>query len=1010
MAEPTDKPVAASKDSGAETKPRKRKHRLRRALLVILVILVLLVVFLPWLLSTGPLRRMIVSAVNDRIAGKLDIADWSLSWFGICSLDGVGVTDPKGRKALSVQRVQLDRGLLKLLTSREDLGQLTVTSPDADIVLLNDGGNSIAEAFAPKVPAPAQAPQEPTKAKGPAEEVKTALAVSVTGGKVHLAREDGREYSVSDLNLQFKMKTLNDLSATLSGVLTGGSKLSLNANIRNASVAGKPFLDTVEGQVAAKTVPAVDLKPLIAFLTEGVQGTGTAAIDVDAKFAPGAHSGTWSVKLTGLSANAQDSKVTVTPTDLTLSGTLATKDGKFQADTSLDGKIATLQSDFVYALGAEARPVATDAIIDALMDGRSVPLPDFSLKADGKVDLAAAGLCIPGLLKLRKDVQITAGTIDMPDVQVRGGDKPSAQADLKARVTILKGNVTKELDPIEATLKVAPEADGKLRLQKADLKWTVVTANASGTIDQLDATVKADLDAAKKEFNELFDLQKQIISGNVTAVFKVVKKDPSAKKLDLSLTVDADKVRYGAIPEPSSQPAPAPTTAKADKGPAVITAQATWQAALEQAAPKLSLAGTLTVAKLTTAEYGDVLNGEQPVVEHKITLDTKQERLDLSKFAVVSKLLMLNLAGDITELDTDQILDLSGNYSASWSDILALVKKLAPSAVESIAMADKSAGDIRIRGPAGKPEITGLGGNTTVGWGQNSQIYGLVLSQAKIEPTLKDGQINMPLAAIPANEGTLRLAGNVDLRGKEPQLKIPGKLEMMENVSLNAELGKMILSRALPLLAQTNKLEGKVSLTLYDIDLPLGADLLKSGKGSGRLDLSNIRLAPAGETAKLFQLIGIPAGQPYPIRISPVDFVLKDGGLTYDNLTLTFGDNFDVKFRGSVMFDDTINLVMSLPVKANLLEGLGVKGPVGDYARVLEGTRIDIPLMGTRTNPMMDLSKVNVQGLVSEAIKKLGAGIIPGIPKLPGLTPGASPTTQPKGPIPGLPGLPLPKL
>ena len=48
---------------------------------------------------------------------------------------------------------------------------------------------------------------------------------------------------------------------------------------------------------------------------------------------------------------------------------------------------------------------------------------------------------------------------------------------------------------------------------------------------------------------------------------------------------------------------------------------------------------------------------------------------------------------------------------------------------------------------------------------------------------------------------------------------------------------------------------------------------------------------------------------------------------------------------------------------------LDVPAAVAEYARHLAGARVDIPLVGTRTKPKLDLKRVDVAALVQRAIK-----------------------------------------
>jgi hypothetical protein len=267
------------------------------------------------------------------------------------------------------------------------------------------------------------------------------------------------------------------------------------------------------------------------------------------------------------------------------------------------------------------------------------------------------------------------------------------------------------------------------------------------------------------------------------------------------------------------------------------------------------------------------------------------------------------------------------------------------------------------------------------------------------------------VAKVPANGGTLGLGGLIDLSNtNDPRLIIRDHLDVMDHVGLNAQVGHDILSMALPLLANMSELDGTVSLWVEGVNLPLnGQRILREGTGRGHLDFSSVKLRPTGPMAQLMKLTGLSSDAFYDnVKFSPVDFTLNNGSLNYDNFTLTIGqkDPFDLRFHGSIRFDGSLLLFVSVPVKASMLSEFGFKDPTGQIAKALDGERIDIPISGTRTNSKLDLSKVNVKPLVDQAIKKIGTGALtsnlPGLPGDKSKTPTSGPA--PKGLLLGLPG------
>ena len=201
-------------------------------------------------------------------------------------------------------------------------------------------------------------------------------------------------------------------------------------------------------------------------------------------------------------------------------------------------------------------------------------------------------------------------------------------------------------------------------------------------------------------------------------------------------------------------------------------------------------------------------------------------------------------------------------------------------------------------------------------------------------------------------------------------LKVPGKLQVLDGVVITPELSRSVLSRINPIFLHLTRVEGTASLGTQDVEMPLGDSMKTGGSGKGRLDLVDMKVQPSGLLTELLKLGGLTDDRMYTVQVSGLDLLLERGRISYKDFTLTFPNEFDMKFYGSVGLDETLDLVVSLPLRAALLERLGVRGPVADYARALTGSRVDIPLVGTRLNPKLDLSRVDVGSLVERAVKE----------------------------------------
>lgn len=364
----------------------------------------------------------------------------------------------------------------------------------------------------------------------------------------------------------------------------------------------------------------------------------------------------------------------------------------------------------------------------------------------------------------------------------------------------------------------------------------------------------------------------------------------------------------------------------------------------------------------------------EPRVQFACDVKLEQDRqlLSLRKCQLASKLLTVDVAGKAADYTDQCQLNLRGSYSASWEALSALLHQLAPSTADSVRVAGTSASDFKITGPLRQsgvqPSFRGVGASVAVTWSA-AELYGVKLGAANLAPVLKNGQATLRKTAIPVADGQANVAAVVDLAPSEPTLKL-AKLQLLENVALTKELGAQLLGRINPVFMHVASIEGRVNLRVEDVLIPLGPSVKQRGAAQGRLDLRQVQMRPSGLLGELIALGGLQAGGAYPVQIGTLTFVMQDGRIRYDNLRLTFPEKFDLIFRGSVGLDDTLDLVVSVPVRAALLDRLGVKGPTLEHAQMLGGARVDIPLVGTRAQPRLDFAKVDVQSLLKDVLLK----------------------------------------
>jgi hypothetical protein len=109
------------------------QRKKRYVVLAMLAAAFLLVALAPYLLSTGPVLRFVVSAVDKRLAGSLSVGSWLVGWQqGILCQQVVYTDDLRGIR-LRIPRLTSTQGLLELALAPHNLGLVVADSPQLEI-------------------------------------------------------------------------------------------------------------------------------------------------------------------------------------------------------------------------------------------------------------------------------------------------------------------------------------------------------------------------------------------------------------------------------------------------------------------------------------------------------------------------------------------------------------------------------------------------------------------------------------------------------------------------------------------------------------------------------------------------------------------------------------------------------------------------------------------------------------------------------------------------------------
>ncbi len=387
---------------------------------------------------------------------------------------------------------------------------------------------------------------------------------------------------------------------------------------------------------------------------------------------------------------------------------------------------------------------------------------------------------------------------------------------------------------------------------------------------------------------------------------------------------------------------------------------------------RTALRGNASIDDLAMQADDGTIYRDKLLADYDVRVDSAADVLTFDKLKLTSTAASIDLGGKITSFSTTQNANVDGTFALDWGRVMQVCYELYPATRELIAVSGRHNSRLNVSGPLNNPSQTPAFRDATMsanlGW-QSAKIMGIPLGQLELKPRLKGGRLNLPVTKLAAVGGNVQLGGDVLFGPQGPELRLPNNLQLLSGIEVTPQLGEQLLSRFNPVFGNATQMAGRLDLTVQTLSLPLGEAMYEGGSGQGRLDLHNFRITPSAFLVTLLELGGL--GQPdmYSVDVSGTDFIVQNGGITYKDLTMNFAQQrFDLKFHGAVWFDDSVELFVSVPVQEHLLRRLNVQGPIGEYTTRLAGTRIEIPITGSRSNPKLDFSQVRIDSLIKDAV------------------------------------------
>jgi hypothetical protein len=529
-------------------KPTSRKHKWLKRTSIIAVILLLLggllLLLAPTLASTGPIRGMVVSAINAKLNGTVEIESWSLGWFSNQTVNTITVTDTQGELVASINKVTIPRGILGLLGSEKNLGTIIIEAPKANIAIRPDGTINLSDLLPPDTGADAPSPSKPSSPPEPLGfDLKGAIVIK--DGAITMMPEGQPSLTITDLQMTTTLDGLSNPIIIEQSALLGNGKAPLKSKVSvKALTNGVINLEALEVD-ADVSVTNFDLQSVAGLLTlydVPLAAEGLLTTDITAQ-------------VRGTNALTAQGKATVSA--LALSGK-ALKNDTFRArtaaaayDVSLKNGTLNLKKMSASAPGMGSGNIEGIIELDSLATlYTDQAAPSINLAVRGDANLPAIVNQLPTLLQLRDGLKLESGkaTLALNIRSEAGGLRIDSTGGLSEVAAISGGKRVALEQPVRATLRASLKGRTP-RIGKLFIASSFCNLKGSGGLDAFTFDMDMDVDAAMREAGKFVDLQDREASGKLVIHADITGADQRRKRV--RTTIDLTRLSLAGItPQP----------------------------------------------------------------------------------------------------------------------------------------------------------------------------------------------------------------------------------------------------------------------------------------------------------------------------------------------------------------------------------------------------------------------------------------------------------------------------
>lgn len=532
--DPADPLADELADSRQPRLAQRRKPAKRRRLVVfscVLLTIATVVLFLPALVTKTALPDRLLAKALPSKAGFLTMSSVSVGWWKPLHVRGLCLFDSAGELVMEVPQLRLDRGLLRLLYDRSQLGNLIIKDARLHVVLTETGSNL--ERLLEIV---REANQDSDNESPRIQSFELLHAEFGVRDEV-----TGSSWRFQDLTA--KAVHAEGWTASVSGLLDEQA-FELNGSLKvPADESERPGESRYEGQISCKAerIPIALLQPVARRHDRSFSELkGALAIDSAVRW--------------DLQGDQRDIEVggRFDIHGLVLrGGPLAQNDNLRMESLHADAACRLVGGQLqIEQLGLESdfgsMSCRGELPIDQLFTPRAIQaLADARLHSQGTLDLAALVAALPNTLHVQPNVSVPSGSLTW---QVEG--QPTNDAALWAGkfttsgVHLLQSGQPIEWEPVELSFRVA--VGQAFELNHLTFRSESIALRAEGDAEMGALDYQVDLDRLMRNASQVIDFGGSRVAGNLQGALRWQALQASQLEFHVDANLkDAAYIRLG---------------------------------------------------------------------------------------------------------------------------------------------------------------------------------------------------------------------------------------------------------------------------------------------------------------------------------------------------------------------------------------------------------------------------------------------------------------------------------